>query len=503
MKTLADCFYDTAFEHAERIAVCCDDERITYGQLADLVSQYSNFLLENGIVYGDRIGIPMNNSILSVALIFAAANIGVALVPINPTLPFEAMVSAFEAADVKHLIAREHFLSQHDVNNHLNIQGVVISMDAPYKDSYLLQEAHEMSKDRPSNEKISGEEVLIITMTSGSTGKPKPIALTQNNKYRRALAHIRLYGITSQDKVLAATPLYHSLAERLVIIPLLLGGTSVLLPRFTSALWVECVKTNQVTFSIAVSAQLNQIYNYLLQHDDKHIEIQSLRSLVSSSALLDSTIKNKLIPMLNCDFHEMYGTSETSTATSIHFKESMHKKKSVGKPLSGVSLIILDEHENECEPYTIGEIACSTELLCHSYYNMPQTFEESFFKNYFKTGDVGYLDDEGYLYFAGRKKEVIITGGINVYPQDIEECVNRVDAVSESAAFSSPSMRLGEVVGLAIVLKEGRELSEKEVRSHCAKNLADFQQPHEIVFLNDLPKNSMGKLVRSELATRK
>ena len=137
--------------------------------------------------------------------------------------------------------------------------------------------------------------------------------------------------------------------------------------------------------------------------------------------------------------------------------------------------------------------------MCNGYYNQPEIFQDSLQDNYFKTGDLGYLDEAGYLYFAGRKKELIITGGINVYPQDIEKCVNKLPEVKECAAFAYPDNRLGEVVALAIVPKPDTQLSKRKIQIQCAKNLADYQQPHMIVFLDQLPKNSLGKLEKYNL----
>ncbi|WP_066055921.1 class I adenylate-forming enzyme family protein [Robertmurraya korlensis] len=495
MYKLADIFYKAAEIQPDKTAIWCDNNSITYRELVDLVSQYSNFLLSNNIVYRDHIGIPMTNSIHSVALILAAANLGVGLVPINPTLPIDAIKAAFYSANIKHLIARQAFFENCDKNGGLEILGEKICIDGKLEGTQSLLEADKMSKERPIVEHVTGDEILIITMTSGSTGAPKPISLSQKNKYERAMAHIDLYKITQDDNVLAATPLYHSLAERLVLIPLLLGGTSVLLPRFTPNIWINCVKEQSVTFTIAVSAQLNQIAAV----NDNSLNGTSLRCLVSSSSLLESHVKNQLIEKLHCDFHEMYGTSEVSTVTSINLSESIHKKQSVGKPIPGADVVIFKDNGEVATAGEIGEIGCKTRLLCEGYYKMDEVFEKSIQNNYFKTGDVGYLDEDGYLYFSGRKKEIIITGGINVYPQDIEKCVFELPEVRECAAFSYPDEKLGEIVALAIVINEGSEINQRKVQRHCAKNLADFQQPHKIIFLNELPKNSMGKLVRAQL----
>lgn len=497
MKKLANLFYETAALYPNKTAIWCDNQVITYKQLADLVSQYSNYLLENGVSYREHIGIPMNNSIESVALILTAANLGIGLVPINPTLPLDAIKTAFTFGNVKHLIARQVFFEQCEKLGGLNISGKEFCLDGEYGNTLPLADAKQMSTQRPVNEELTGDETLIITMTSGSTGSPKPIDLTQNNKYLRAMAHIELYNITKEDNILAATPLYHSLAERLVLIPLLIGGTSILLPRFTPNIWLNCVKALQVTFTIAVSAQLSQIAELLSSPFVP--EINSLRCIVSSSALLEPHIKNQLIEKLECDFHEMYGTSEISTATSINFKESLNQKQSVGRPLPEADIRIIKEDGSLAPVHEIGEISCKTSLICNGYYGMPEVFNHELQNGYFKTGDMGYLDENGFLYFSGRKKEIIITGGINVYPADVEKCVSRLPEVSECAAFAYPDERLGEVVALAVVAKQNCNLNKRIIQVQCARNLADFQQPHKIFLVDELPKNAMGKLVKFKL----
>lgn len=497
MKKLADMFFEVAELYPNKVAIWCDNKTLCYRELSDLVSKYSNFLINCGVKYRDHVGIPMDNSITSVAIIMAAANLGIALVPINSTLPIKAIKKAFEYGDVKHLIARKIFFEDCDKSEELKIDGVKICIDDEYDGVRSLLELKDVSSKRPIINEVTGDETLIITMTSGSTGEPKPIDLTQNNKYQRAIAHIKLYNITKDDNILAATPLYHSLAERLILIPLILGGTSILLPRFTPNLWLNCVKEQSVTFTIAVSAQLSQISALLSSPFIP--EISSLRCVVSSSALLEPHVKSELIQKLHCDFHEMYGTSEVSTVTNINFKETFQKKHSVGKPLVEADVKILNDNGQETLPGEIGEISCKTKLICNGYYKMPEIFDSALQDGYFKTGDMGYLDKEGYLYFSGRKKELIITGGINVYPQDIERCVKELNEVCECAAFSYPDERLGEVVALAITLKEDKKMDIRKVKIHCARNLADFQQPHKIFFVNELPKNSMGKLVKSKI----
>ncbi len=495
---LADSFYQNAAEMPDKIAIWCDGKTMTYREMASLVSRYSNLLLKNGVVYGDHIAIPMNNSIESVALFFAAADQGVCLVPLNPTLPLEAIVAAMRSGDMKHLIARKAFFVECEKQGGINVEGISICLDGEYENTIPFAQIENMPDTRFACDKITGEESLILTMTSGSTGNPKPIDISQNNKYDRSMAHIRVYNITKNDRILAATPLYHSLAERLVILPLILGATSILLPRFTPLLWLNCAKEQQPTFTIAVSAQLAQILDALSQPDAPSID--SFRCIVSSSALLEENVKNKLIGKLRCEFHEMYGTSETSTITSICFRDIANKQKSVGAPFDEVEIRIWDEDDaRECVPGEVGEILCKSTLTCKGYYKQDSLMAASTYDGYFRTGDLGYVDADGYLYFAGRKKELIITGAVNVYPNDIDEVVRRIPEIDECAAFPYPDDKLGEVVALAIVPKEQEDIKLRSIKTYCARHLADFQQPHKIFIVDQLPKNALGKLQRMNI----
>jgi acyl-CoA synthetase (AMP-forming)/AMP-acid ligase II len=250
---------------------------------------------------------------------------------------------------------------------------------------------------------------------------------------------------------------------------------------------------------------LAQILELLKQPDAP--SITSFRSIVSSSALLEASVKYELIDLLKCEFHEMYGASEVSTVTDICFQETPNKQRSVGKPFDEADVRILrDNADGEsvsvCDLHEVGEIAVKSKLQCKGYYKQESMMRAAMVGDYFRTGDLGYLDEDGYLYFAGRKKEIIITGAINVYPHDIDVVVGRLPEIEECAAFSYPDERLGEIVALAVVPKEGQEINMRALKSYCARNLADFQQPHKFFVLDKLPKNAMGKLQRMAILER-
>lgn len=507
MSCIASIFFKNANNNPQKTAVWCDGETMSYQELSTLVNKWSNLLKSNGVNYKDHIGVLLPNNIEFVALMIVASNLGVAIVPLNPTLPANAIECAFNSSDVKHIIGISSALETLNREKLPNVNGLWLSMDEEIKSETLgVKSFEKLIKDSSEipidNSNITGKEALILTLTSGSTGEPKPIVLSQKNKIDRANAACELYSVTKDDRILAATPLYHSLAERLVLMPLLIGATSILMPRFSPSMWLKCVKEQEVSFTIAVSSQLSQIAEFLTSPFLP--EINTLRCIVSSSALLENHIKAELLAKLKCDFHECYGASEIAIATNLNIVDSKTKLKSVGKAAPGVDVKILKENRTSsggtfAKTNEAGEIICKTPMLFDGYYKLPELTKNAMFGEYFCTGDLGKLDEEGFLTFLDRKKDLIITGGINVYPNDVEKVISELPFIEECATISLPDDRLGEIVAVALVAKKAQQIDLRTVKFHCAKYLADFQQPRKYFIIEKLPRNNMGKLTKHVL----
>jgi long-chain acyl-CoA synthetase len=497
---IAPVFFAQAKLYPDKQAICFGEQSISYQELAELVNRWSHALQERGVKHGEHIGVLLPNCIEFVAMILVAADLGVVLVPLSTALTADAIQRAFKAADVKHVVATSAMFTSLLANKNVlqAISGLYLSIDAPLAGiTYLGDLLQAVPQDVQPIGAGKAEDALILTMTSGSTGDPKPIILTQRTKFNRASAAITLYGVTAQDRTLTATPLYHSLAERLVLIPLLSGGTAILMQQFSATEWLKCVKNQQVTFTIAVSSQLKQIAEHL--HVEDAAQIASLRCVVSSSALLDHQVKADLRAKFNCDFHECYGASEIAIASNLDSVAAKNKLQSVGQAAIGVEIRIIDEQGKALPAGEVGEIVCKTPMLFGGYYQRPDLTATAMWGDYFRTGDVGKLDEEGFLYFLGRKKDIIISGGINVYPADIESVLADYPAVFESAAFAYPDQRLGEIVAIAIVPTNKAEFDLRKLRFYCCEKLADFQQPRKFFVVDALPRNGMGKLMKFQL----
>ncbi|MBR4470649.1 MAG: acyl--CoA ligase [Erysipelotrichaceae bacterium] len=458
-KSIAYLLYQNQERNPDKAAIINNGKTVSYKQLWDLVEKDIRILQKRNIQKNDLIGVQLFDSIEFCALMYASASLGSAIAPIDKSTPKALAEKRFSDLGVKTVITDE------DLKEELSTEIIYPELD--------------------------GDETMIISLTSGSTNEPKAIELTQNNKIIRAKAHIDLYHLNEDDVILTSTPLFHSLAERLVNMALILGGTVVIIDEFKPYEWFNIVHRDKVTFTITDSSQLAQISQMLLSPFIP--EITSLKAIVSSSSFLENHVKKELINKLNCDLYEIYGTSETSTLTNIDLKQS-DNFRSVGKPLQGVELKISDPDEKN-----IGEILCKTDLIFKGYYNSKELTEDAYRDGYFKTGDLGRIDEDGYLYYCGRKDELIKSNGINIYPFDIEDVLNKLDEIKECAIFSYPDDIKGNVIGLAAVLNENAELSKEEISKYCTESLPELSRPEYIFIMPELPKNSLGKIRKNKI----
>jgi long-chain acyl-CoA synthetase len=492
---LAQAFFAAAETQAEKPAIVCGDNAISFGRLAQNVRQLSQALSQNGMAPGDCIGVAASNSIAFATLLLAAADCGAMVAPVSPALPADAMRRAFAAADVRH-IALDGAALQTVRSDDLNCAGFRFSLDAAAF-AALIDGA---SAGAPSKRQNTQDAPFIISMTSGSTGEPKPIVLTQGAKIARAKAATTLYDVTSADIILAATPLYHSLAERLLFTALLNGATCILMPSFTPQGWLHVAEHTGASFTIAVSTQLAQIARHMRDTGERRM-LPKLRAIVSSSAPLRAEDKDIIQSAFAAAFHECYGASEIAIATSLNLSAGDAPCGSVGRAAPGVDIAILDEQGRPLTCGETGEIACRTPMMFAGYLARADLTYAAMAGDYFRTGDLGRIDETGALYYLGRTKEMIVSGGMKIYPRDVEAALSELADVIECAAFALPDDVLGEQVGLAIV----GAASARAVRKACLERLADFQQPRRIIFIDALPRNGMGKLQRHllpELALR-
>ncbi|HIJ23257.1 MAG: acyl--CoA ligase [Gammaproteobacteria bacterium] len=421
-------------------------------------------------------------------IVLALNRLGVPIIPLNPTLQVSQLHHLIDAVDANVIIAEpatEYLFEKMGKS----LQKIVVK---PFAE--VAPPAIEL--DQTAHGSYSHDEAFLITLSSGSTGDPKPIIFSEQNKLNRARQAEQSYQVTANDRILCASPFFHSLGQRLTLLPLLLGATLVQLTRFTANRWADLVERQQVSFTIPVSSHLHELVSLLTEESARFV---SLRCLVSSSAAISGDVKQRLFDALECDFHEMYGASEVATATDLNRKQALAHPGSVGVPCPGVQLRIIDAQGEQLPDGEIGEILVSSPLASPGYYRLPEITECSFIEGYFHTGDLGYLDSEGYLYFVNRKKEIIVTGGMNIYPSDIESVLSEQVNVTTAVVVGIHDSYLGEVA-VAIVVGEGDPRTlERALRGCVREKLSPYQHPLRYFFREQLPMTASGKVDKMAL----
>jgi acyl-CoA synthetase (AMP-forming)/AMP-acid ligase II len=463
------------------------NKTLTYSQLLVQVENKINFFLESIVPQHTRVAFCLHEGVNIPIVVLALNYFGVPVIPLNPALQPEQIRHLFKSVDADIIITESKTTFLFD-----GFQDLVNVVN--------LDEPNEKQKNKKTNsfkrDSYDCTEEFLITLSSGSTGNPKPIIFSEKNKLDRFRQATQLYNVTHNDVILCASPFFHSLGQRLTFLPLLAGSTLVQLSRFTPQKWCDAIFINKVTFTIPVSSHLHGLVKPLLDSPKKFI---SLRCLVSSSAAIDHSVKKQLFDTLSCDFHEMYGASEVATVTDLNKDMAILKPKSVGIPCFGVDVLVVNEDLVVCNSMQVGQIIVKSTLASIGYYKLPKITQESFVNGYFLTGDLGYFDADGYLYFVDRKKDIIISGGMNIYPSDIENIINKHSQVEDCTVIGIKDPYLIEVPVAVVVSQGDSRLIEREIRRMLQQQLAPYQRPMKYFFKRSLPLTASAKVDKLSL----
>lgn len=489
-KSIIHYFLTYLSQTPERIALIYQGQRYSYQALGNAVQTAVDHLQSLQLKQGDVCVVALDNSPGFAALYLAAAELGLLLAPVAGSSSTEILNTAIDSTAAKALIGETRVVQAYLRDATLaNASTPVLTWALKTDDLFI----HQPLRLTLGNHEQQLPLDYILTMTSGSTGHPKPIVLSQGSKVARSFAGAKdLYRLGEGEVVLVASPMYHSLAQRLTLLPLMTGGTAVILPQFSPKVWLETVSKHRVSFTLAVSSHLEQLVNLVEGYD-----LTSLRCLVSSSSLLRDEVKKRCLEVFQCDFHECYGASEVGIVTNLTAEDAKTHLSTVGKALPYVDLKIVDEKKQEVATGHVGEIIVKTDTAFSRYYKQPEATAQSVVDGYFYTGDLGWVDQSGFLHLSGRKKDTIIVGGTNVYPQDIETVIAQVPGIKEVAVIGIDDAYFGEAILAVLVTDEVWNL--RAVKQACFNQLADYQQPMAFEVVESLPRNAMNKLLKHEL----
>jgi acyl-CoA synthetase (AMP-forming)/AMP-acid ligase II len=488
-------------KYPERVALISEEGRWTYRAFNERTSRLANALLDAGLKKGDRIAILFHNSSYFVEAYFAAVKLGLVATPINYRFAGPEMVYIINDSQPDVLFYGPEF-----EETLLDIRDQFVSVRhfvSPHngESSFALDYEDFLGGGEPDNvipaPTVSEGDPCQLMYTSGTTGKPKGALLTHRNVLWNLFNTIWAREDKSGERAVIVGPLYHTAAlNNHFTIQIALGGTSIVIRKFEPESLLRTIEKEKAT----IISGAPTLYNILLQHPKVHqYDTQSIIKCTSGSDKLPLEVKKRLLeffPNIK-GVYDVYGLTEASPCiTILNAEDSLRKDGSVGQALPYLEVRIVDQENNSLPPGEVGELICRGPNVMQGYHRNPQATKESLKNGWLYTGDLARMDDEGFVYIVDRKKEMIVSGGENIYPREIEEILIRHPAVADVAVIGIPHPTWGETVKAFVALREGHTIDEQEVIDFCKKNLASYKKPTAVAFVPAIPRNPSGKALK-------
>ena len=471
-----------------------DGRQFTYEEFALAVQRTATLLAEHGVKKGDAVSLLMPNSVEYVIAYFACWHLGAVAGPINSLLKSQEIAYVINNSEAKALLVDSALVSfVEPVRDELTPLSTVILYDNE------TEATKEIKGSVASDPNISTDHEAIIIYTSGTTGKPKGCLLTHGNIIANARQISEWLGFGPTDHLLTIMPLFHMNAVSVTTMSALYaGGSSVVSPKFSASRFWQIISDYGITSFGSVATMLSMLLATYPDGVPEGLETAQLRFAMCGSAPVPAETIKRFEETFNCLVIEGYGLSESTCRSTFNPPDQRRRAGSCGLPI-GNEMRVVDDDGNDVVEGELGEIVLRGENILKGYYKNPEATAHAFRNGWFHTGDIGYRDAEGFYFIVDRKSDMIIRGGENIYPREIDEVLYQHPAVSAAAVVGVPDQLYGEEVTGFVVLREGSEVSAEEMIEFCKSRLADYKCPKSIHFVKDIPKGPTGKLLKREL----
>jgi long-chain acyl-CoA synthetase len=481
-----------------------DGRRYTYAEFEAAVNRAARLLESHGIGKGDAVSLLMPNSAEYVIAYFACWKLGAIAGPVNSLLKAHEIEFVISDSESKALLIHSDFLPTiESIRKDLPALRVVIQFD---DEAAATRDFKDETNHQPVTD-VSGSDInldseAIIIYTSGTTGKPKGCLLTHGNLIANARQISEWLGFTKDDRLLSVMPLFHMNAVSVTTMAALYaGGSTVVSSKFSASRFWKIISEYQITSFGSVATMLSMLLTRYPEGIPKDLKTDQLRFAMCGSAPVPAEVLKRFEETFNCLVIEGYGLSESTCRSTFNPPNEQRRAGSCGLAI-GNEMRVVDEEDREVANGELGEIVLRGENILKGYYRNDEATATAFRGGWFHTGDVGYRDADGFFYIVDRKSDMIIRGGENIYPREIDEVLYQHPAVAAAATIGVPDPLYGEEVGAFVVLKDGSNVNEEELITHCIERLADFKCPKTIRLVSDIPKGPTGKLLKRELAKR-
>ena len=454
---------------------------VTYGRFAELVRLTRNHLYSRGVRPGDRVGLLCRNSPDFVVCYFAVVSLQAVVVPFNPALTVREIGFMAEDSRMKLILTQTRM-------------ELVEVLEQQLVSETLAAAESEPAPEAPVDREFDATRECVIIYTSGTTGFPKGAVLSHRNLISNARAIVDTLDMNEGDVSFAALPMFHSYAWTVcVVAPLLSRHSVVVLEAFTPKEAIAAIREHRCTIVNGVPAMYNLYVNLAAPED-----FGSVRVFISGGSAISVELLKKFESKTGRAIVEGYGLSEASPVVSFNPVDRC-KPGSVGVPLTGILVRILDENGVELPEGVKGELCVNGPNVMRGYFNRPEDTAKTIVDGWLHTGDIAYKDGDGYIYIVDRLKDMIIVGGFNVYPREVEDVIHQFPGVREAAVVGIPDRTHGETVRAFVAWADGAEPRPKELAEFLRTNLAVFKQPREIIAIPVLPRNAAGKVLKKDL----
>jgi long-chain acyl-CoA synthetase len=478
-----------------------DGRRFTYQEFEAAVRRVTSMLSANGIRKGDGVSLLLPNSAEYVIAYFACWRLGAVAGPINSLLKAQELSYVISNSEAKLLLLNSEYSPLVDeIRSELTTLQAVITFDSEAEATRKF--ADDGASPLPPVPEINSEDEAIIIYTSGTTGKPKGCLLTHGNVIANAKQISNWLGFTERDRLLSVMPLFHMNAVSVTTMAALYaGGSTVVSPKFSASRFWQIVSDYEITSFGSVATMLSMLISTYPEGVPRGLETGQLRFAMCGSAPVPAEVLKRFEETFHCLVVEGYGLSESTCRSTFNPPDKRRRPGSCGLPI-GNEMGVVDEEDREVPDGILGEIVLRGENVLKGYYKNPEATSVAFRNGWFHTGDVGYRDADGFYYIVDRKSDMIIRGGENIYPREIDEVLYQHPAVAVAAAIGVPDPLYGEEVAAFIVLKAGTEATEEEIIAFCRARLADYKCPKTVRFVEEIPKGPTGKLLKRELVNQ-
>ena len=494
---IAALFKQTALRLPDKVAFEFEEQRVTFREIDTAGNKVANAFQSLGIVKGDRFAQFMPNSLDIIYSLVGNFKNGSIVVPMNASFKEQEINHILSDSGAKAVITdMERLPIVKNVLPKLPELKHILLIDGKQDTCHNFAELMKTASDKEPSVIIKDDDYAMLCYTSGTTGKPKGAALIQTNVTSNIKALQQAWKWAEDDIFILTLPLYHIHGLGVAVCgSLYVGNFTILRKKFAAEDVLETMHKRKATLFMGVPT----MYFKLLEVEGlEKYDTSSMRLFVSGSAPLSKDLFQKLKKTFGHDILERAGMSESMMNFSNPY-DGERVPGSVGPCLPGVKVRITDKNYSDVPIGTEGEILIKGPNVFSGYWNKPSYNKHCFKDEWFITGDVGKIDEKGYVYIIGRSKDVIISGGINIYPREIEDVIESMQEVKECAVVGVPDKEFGESVKAYVVFNQGEKLTEDDVINYCKEKLASFKKPKFVEFLEQLPKNTMGKILKEEL----